>query len=53
MENSYIKKVFHQILLKPLSDDETMMEIATIGLPPFLYAPQSAIITETDNRHIR
>ena len=34
----------------PLSDDETMMEIATIGLPPFLYAPQSAIITETDNR---
>ena len=51
MENSYIKKVFHQILLKlPLSDDETMMEIATIGLPPFLYAPQSAIITETDNR---
>jgi len=34
----------------PINDDETMMEIATINLPPYLYAPQSAIVTEKDNR---
>ena len=34
----------------PLSGDDKIMEIATISLPPFLYAPQSAFISEKDNR---
>ena len=34
----------------PVNDDNAIMEIATINLPPYLYAPQSAIISQKDNR---
>ena len=34
----------------PINGDDSLMEIATINLPPFLYSPQSAIISEKDNR---
>ena len=34
----------------PVNDDSAIMEIATINLPPYLYAPQSAIISQKDNR---
>lgn len=34
----------------PINGDDKLMEIASINLPPFLYTPQSAIISEKDNR---
>ena len=34
----------------PVNDDNAIMEIATINLPPYLYAPQSAVISQKDNR---
>ena len=34
----------------PIAGNDKLMEIAIINLPPFLYNPQSAIISEKDNR---
>ena len=46
----YKKGVSSESPKSPTNDDGTSMEIATINLPPYLYAPQSAIIVEKDNR---
>ena len=46
----YKKGVASESPKSPVNDDNTVMEIATINLPPYLYAPQSAIISQKDNR---
>ena len=46
----YKKGVSAESPKSPVNDDNTVMEIATINLPPYLYAPQSAIISQKDNR---
>ena len=46
----YKKGVSSEIPKSPTNDDGSVMEIATINLPPYLYATQSAIIVEKDNR---
>lgn len=46
----YKKGVSSESPKSPLNDDNTIMEIGTINLPPYLYAPQSAIIVQKDNK---
>ena len=46
----YKKGVPSESPKSPVNDDNAVMEIATINLPPYLYAPQSAIISQKDNR---
>ena len=46
----YKKGVSSESPKSPINDDSSIMEIATINLPAYLYAPQSAIISEKDNR---
>ena len=46
----YKKGVSSESPKSPTNDDNAIMEIATINLPPYLYAPQSAIVSQKDNR---
>ena len=46
----YKKGISSESPKSPVNNDESIMEIATINLPPYLFAPQNAIIVQKDNR---
>ena len=48
--NLFTKGISSDAPKSPISGDETAMEIATINLPPYLYATQNAVISQKDNK---